>query len=416
MSKRFNPGELEIELFCRGIRIDPSAGVEDDGNLFSRTRAGLGSGLEARIPARGHGLWVNVPVEEDFAKNSPFLLERQNGAYTVHDTRDGEHYALDIPPAPSWYQRRTKAGTVMSRIGVLQGTYLGIYVGNVCAFWNRGDENCKFCTTGLNVGVTEDLDKTVEDVVEVVRTAKEESGVTFVHFNSGYQGPRELEVCAPYVKALKEQVGILVGVQATPVKDTRQYDWLIDLGADHFSFCFEFWNKEYFRDLLPGKERIIGQERFFQALEYTSKKLGKGRCSGEIIAGVEPIEDTFRAIDYITKVGAFPTVCIFRPVRGAQMEHYPSPDPEDMKRVFRRVYEACRRHQIPIGLAPNIEVSLIVQPTDTYYLAPRDLGTFFYERYLGLLKWGAKPVFASKMKPRPRSAEAPVRETAAAQR
>ena len=401
MTKRLNPGELQIELFCKGIVIDPSAGAMDDVVLFSRTRAGLGSGLEARIPARGQGLWLNIPVEEDFAKSSPFVLRKNGAGYAVHDTRDGARYAIDVPPAPDWYHRKTEAGTVMSRIGVLQGTYLGIYVGNVCAFWNAADQNCKFCTTGLNVGVTEDLEKSIDDVVEVARTAKQESGVTFVHLNSGYQGPRELQVCAPYVKALKERVGVLVGVQATPVKDMSQYDWLIDLGADHFSFCFEFWNKDYFRELLPGKEKVLGQDRFFRAMEYTSKKLGKGRCSGEIIAGVEPVEDTLKAIDYITEIGAFPTICIFRPVRGAQMESYPSPDSEEMKRVFRHVYVACRRNRIPIGLAPNIEVSLIVQPTDTYYLAPKDLRTFAYEGYLRALKWGARPLFTSKLKPRP---------------
>ena len=107
-----------------------------------------------------------------------------------------------------------------------------------------------------------------------------------------------------------------------PTLDLWKYDWLSDLGADHFSFCYEFHNPEYFARLLPGKQNTVGQDSFFRAMEYTSAKLGKGAVSGEIIAGVEPIEDTFAAIDYITSVGAFPTVCVFRPVIGADMEDY----------------------------------------------------------------------------------------------
>ena len=39
---------------------------------------------------------------------------------------------------------------------VLQGTYLGIYISNSCGFWHHSASlNCKFCTTGLNVGVNE---------------------------------------------------------------------------------------------------------------------------------------------------------------------------------------------------------------------------------------------------------------------
>ena len=69
----------------------------------------------------------------------------------------------------------------------------------------------------------------------------------------------------------------------------------------------------------------MGQKTFFDALEYCCSKTFKGACSGEVIAGVEPIEDTLRAVDMITSMGALPTVCIFRPVIGADMEGYPSP-------------------------------------------------------------------------------------------
>ena len=40
--------------------------------------------------------------------------------------------------------------------------------------------------------------------------------------------------------------------------------------------------------------------------------------NGEIIAGLEPPEDSIRAIDWITSVGAIPTVCVFRPLIGTE--------------------------------------------------------------------------------------------------
>jgi hypothetical protein len=175
---------------------------------------------------------------------------------------------------------------------------------------------------------------------------------------------------------------------------------LIDLGADHFSFCYEFHNPEYFARYLPGKQQLVGQQTFFRALEYTAKKLGKGSCSGEIIAGVEPLEDTLHAIDYITGIGAFPTVCIFRPTIGSDMEQVPSPRYEDMLIVFRHLYEACRRNNIPIDVTPNIDVSLIVQPGDTRYLAPRNLASSFYHAEMALARWLARPYFAWKMRPK----------------
>ena len=78
------------------------------------------------------------------------------------------------------------------------------------------------------------------------------------------------------------------------------------------------------------------------------------------------------AIDYIAGLGAFPTVCVFRPTVGADMEAWPPPKYDEMRAVMLHVYEACRRNWIPIGAAPNIEVSIVVNPDDAALLAPRD--------------------------------------------
>lgn len=403
-----NPCELEIDLFCRGIRIDPSCALVEDGRFFSRTRAGLGSGLELVIPAPGKDIWLNVPVEEDFASASPYRLVKWGDQYFARDDRDDTlSYRVTIPSQPAWYDRVTSNGTPMSKVGVLQGTYLGIYISNSCLYWyNNPSQACKFCTTGLNVGVNEMAVKNVDDVVEMALAAKAESGVTFVHFNSGYQHEgKGLDEAAPYVKAVKERVGALVGVQVTPSKDLWKYDWLMDLGVDHFSFCYEFHNPDYFAKYLPGKQATIGQRAFFEAMEHCAKRMGPGRNSGEIIAGVEPLEDTLRAIDYIVSTGCFPTVCIFRPVIGAEMEQFPSPPCEDMVAVMRHMYRACMKAGLPIGMAPNIQVSLIVNPEDARFLEPPGPRKAIYEAKLKAYKAAAKPLFWWKMRVRPRPAQ-----------
>jgi sodium-dependent dicarboxylate transporter 2/3/5 len=396
----FKPVELEIELFCRGMRIS-----EAEGRRITRTRAGLGSGLEIVIPARPKDIWVNVPVVERFAQASPFVLEE----HTVVDTRSGARYAIEIPAEPAWYSRKTSFGVEMSRIGVLQGNYLGIYVSARCLYWKSDiDGACKFCTTGKNVGTAEETRKRVEDVVEVARAAQEESGSIFTHFNTGYhyeeQDDREdmhgLRMCMPYVKAVRERVGGFIGVQAVPVPSRKfyEYDELIAAGTDHFSFCYEFEDPEWFARLCPGKARTLGQHAFFEAMEYTAKKLGRGRVAGEIIAGVEPIEATKRGIDRIVNAGAFPTVCIFRPTIGSEMEDVPPPDPEAMREVFAYLHESVRRAGLPVGVLP-IEVSLVVQPEEASALVEPTFADHAYAAKNWVLRQAAKPYVAWKMRP-----------------
>ncbi|MEO8433182.1 MAG: radical SAM protein, partial [Acidobacteriota bacterium] len=328
----FTTIELEIELFCRGVRIGPCCELAEDARRVARTRAGLGSGLELVLPGPRKEHWVNVPVVEPFARSSPLVLHRVSDGYHVHDERDARLYPVRIPPEPRWYGRTTASGVEMSRIGVLQGNYLGIYVSNACLYWAGAvSRACRFCTTGKNVGVSEIKGKKVDDVVEVALAARDESGSVFTHLNAGYHFEDEdrferihgLRQCEPFVRAIRERVGGFIGVQCMPVPRRKfgEYDDLIEAGADHFSFCYEFEDPEVFARLCPGKAQTHGQKSFFDAMEYTAKRLGQGRVSGEIIAGLEPIAATKRGIDRIVAAGAFPTVCIFRPTLGSELEH-----------------------------------------------------------------------------------------------
>jgi hypothetical protein len=326
------------------------------------------------------------------------------------DARTGDSYPVEIPEEPAWYSRRTAAGVEMSRIGVLQGNYLGIYVSNACLYWaSEPSEACKFCTTGRNLGVSELPRKRVEDVVEVAVAAREESGAIFTHLNTGYhfedvdrlEPIHGLKQCEPYVRALRRQVGGFLGVQAMPVprRMFHEYDALIEAGADHFSFCYEFEDPEVFARLCPGKARTHGQSGFFEAMEYASKKLGTGKVSGEIIAGLEPLAATKRGIDRIVAAGAFPTVCIFRPTAESALEDAPPPNPEEMKEVFAHVWEACRRARLPVGVLP-IEVSLVVQPEEARDLVRPSISTSLYAMKLALMRQLARPYIAWKLQPR----------------
>jgi hypothetical protein len=369
---KVNPGVLKLELLCYGIKIDESCHVEKDARKISRLRAGLGSGLEVKLEDNLH---VNVPVTESFANKSPYAIKlHDDGTYHVY--KSGNHITeVDLPPQPRFYDMTTRSGKLMSRVGQMQGTYLGIYATDVCSFWTtyKGN-NCKFCSTGLNLGPLEEEEKKVEDVIDAVKAAREEEKITFVHFNAGYfdagDGAARL---MPYAKAVLEETGLLVGIQATPAADFKLYDEMKKIGVNHLSFCYEFHSPKAFEEVCPGKHKYITQERYFDAIKYTSKLFGKGFISGEIIAGIEPYEWTHKAIDWITEQGAFPTICVFRPIPGTEYGEKPSPEPEPLKEIFGHMYASCMEHGIPVGLAPNLKISIVIQPDEgRYFLENRN--------------------------------------------
>lgn len=376
-SLRGNPALLKLDLYCKGVRLDESCFIEQDGGRqILRTRAGLGSGLEVVLPG---GFWTNIPVSEPFAAASPYVLHRDQHHYRLR-YRDRDLVDVRLSPRPDWYNAETRSGKLMTRIGTLQGTYLGIYQATVCDFWTAKPQksNCRFCSVGLNLGVDDANQKSVDEVMEVVRRARDESGITYVDFNTGhYAGDTYLDILEPYLIRIKKELGLLVGFQTPPHHDLTCYDRLRELGLNRVSFCFEIFDPERFRDTCPGKHREYGLDRYLDAIRYCATLGPKGPrrepwvVNGEIIAGLEPPESSMRAIDWITSVGAIPTVCVFRPLVGTDLEHEPPPRTEDMVPIFQRLYEACMERGLPIGCAPNVHVSLVMLPEECRGLSPR---------------------------------------------
>ncbi len=369
---RRNPGLLKLDLYCRGIRLDESCMVEQDGGRsILRTRAGLGSGLEVILPG---GLWTNIPVAEEFAAQSPYLLYREAGRYVIkRDDRDRTEIAeITLSPRPSWYDRTTTTGKKMRSVGSLQGTYLGVYPAKVCEYWTeKTKSNCKFCSVGLNLGVDDADEKSVREVMEVVWAAIDESKITYVDFNTGhYAGYTYLDILEPYIREIKRQTGLMIGIQTPPHPDLTRYESLRDLGVNRVSFCFEIFDEPRFREVCPGKAREYGLKKYLDATEYCARLPRRGGIfdpwvsNGEIVVGLESPESSIAAIDWITSVGAIPTVCVFRPLKGTDYDGVPPPKTEEMIPVFRRLYEACMDRNLPIGVAPNVHVSLVLLPEE----------------------------------------------------
>jgi hypothetical protein len=374
---RIAPALLKLDLYCQGMQVDESCLIHDDGGRqIMRTRAGLGSGLEIVLPG---GLWTNVPVVESFARRSPYVLHRANGHYVLRWKGD-DVARVQLSPRPAWYDARTESGKPMTRVGTLQGTYLGIYPARVCDFWVRKPDrvNCKFCSVGLNLGVDDDAVKSVDEVMEVVAAARRESGITYVDFNTGhYDGESYLEILKPYIRRIKREFGLLVGVQTPPHGDLARYHELREMGVNRVSFCFEIFDPARFREICPGKHATHGLDRYLDAIRYCATLGAYGPRSepwvtnGEIIAGLEPPASSIRAIEWITSVGAIPTVCVFRPLRGTDYQDLPPPRAADLVPVFRRLYESCMEQRLPIGCAPNVHVSLVLLPEECESLSDR---------------------------------------------
>ncbi len=429
LDPRVNPGFLKLDLLCRGARlVDPETVEGAGGRPVLRTRAGLGSGLELVLQSRLH---VNVPVVEAFASESPYEVEVVGGEGRVDIRLDGAPCArARLAPRPRWYDRPTSRGRPMRRVGTLQGTYLAIYPGRVCDFWVRSatrpeKENCRFCSVGLNLGADDASDKSVDEVMEVVLAARRESRISYVDFNAGHADDAGfLDALEPYLRRVKRETGLLVGVQTPPHPDPSRWAALRAMGVNRVSFCFELFDPVRFAEVCPGKARVYGQRGYFDAIEECLR-LATARhpalepwvVNGEIVAGLESPEKSVEAIEWLTSRGAVPTVCVFRPLSGTDLATAKPPATEEVLPVFQALYERCAEAGLPIGLAPNVHVSLVMLPEECRWLladGARLKATARHRRGIAMKRpavagalW-AKWAWRSAMKRPPRVAMAPL--------
>ncbi len=395
--KRLNPVELKIDLLCRGLIIDGTCRIKEEGRPVCCYPGDFASGLELILPGEIRELWVNVPICERFVEDSPYHLRRRQGAYHLFDERCDLSYSVKLAPKPDWYGLQTARGTPMSQIGVLQGTFLAIDFGEPDRFWFSGPAPDSSSGGSASASASSPA-KNIEDIVETAAAAQKRSGITFALLRGESPGTGGLASILPYVQALKREVGVLVGVQCPPEDDLSMYQHGCSLGIDHLSFWFESLDANHVGQYARGAEAGSRRERCMRALEYSARILGKGRVSGELIAGLEPVENTLRSIEYFVGVGALPLISIFRPLRGTEMENLAPPDYADMLRVFRHVYQTCRAHNLPIGIAPNIRLSALPHPEDTLYLEPDLQEGRAYQRWIFTMQQMMRPYFLRRMR------------------
>jgi uncharacterized radical SAM superfamily protein len=208
------------------------------------------------------------------------------------------------------------------------------------------------------------------------------------------------------IEAIKRETGLLIGIQTPPHQDLKRYDRLKALGVNRVSFCFELIDPEAFQTTCPGKNRYYGLDRYLQAMDYCAS-LGKTIdlnnpwvTNGEIIVGLESMEKSMEAIDRIVSVGAIPTVCVFRPLKGTDYEDRLPPTFEEALGVFQHFYHACMSQKLPIGVAPHIKVSLVMLPEECAGLTAkgRGWGYFWQKMNLGLKQRVYRRVYRSQLK------------------
>lgn len=382
-----NPGYLKIDLMLNGIRVDDGA-VKILGLNQDYEYTGITGGLDILLP---HNTWVNVSFLEDFAKKSPYELI-QRDAKTFIKMGD-ESVKVNIIPKPDFYKLKTTTGIHLSKIGSMHGGYVAITPNTRCEFFNMNIE-CRYCAGNFNASGNKGALYTVEEVLETVEAAHKEGKAEIVYLSIGFSQDPDggIEFLKPYIKAIKKHFNTLVAVEALPPKDNHFIDETYAVGADSVLYNIEIFDEKLFKDICPGRDRLIGRDRYMNALKYAAKVFPNGTVATHLIVGLEPIESTIKGIDFLTGIGVIPILPIYRPLSSAKLFNYKCPLLDEVLPVYSHLYNAVKKNRININWVKDI--SVVTTPLEARFFTGdmsrlKSILQRFYKSKLGLKTiWG----------------------------
>jgi radical SAM protein (TIGR04043 family) len=238
---------------------------------------------------------------------------------------DGKARLKEVPK-PGFYDLATSDGTPYPKIALLHGSdILATTVYQSCRYWATG-EQCKFCTIPVSQSTGDTiLDKSPEQVTEVVRAAQKEGVIGSVLLTTGTTETSDMgcERLYQIVKAIRGFSRIPIGVQFEPPEDQTRIDELVDAGVNAIGMHIECADEDVRRKACPGKYRQATVEQYRASWKHALSRLGRGNVSTFFLQGLgEDAAVTLQMADEISEMGVMPVVLPVRPSNGSQLADY----------------------------------------------------------------------------------------------
>ena len=272
-----NPGLLKLDLMTHGMSLDDSvlAAVGKDGYRVDGHGAfGGADDLDVVLPEE---TWVSVPISQ----GSPYTLIQADDGFAIYAEKAGcKPTPVRLSPRSQVFDLEAPSGLQFGQFGTVHGPYLALSPTTRCTFLHSASQ-WRFC--GVADLVTPRDAIPVDDLVEAIRVAKESNPVTMVYLSVGHLGTDDggVTFLEPYVKAIKKHFDILVAIDALPPADNSWIDHTYAMGVDAVSYNMEIFDSDRFEVICPGPARVIGRERYLEALSYATTVFSAGALTGE---------------------------------------------------------------------------------------------------------------------------------------
>jgi radical SAM protein (TIGR04043 family) len=331
----------KAELLCKGLYLDEELRefYKNQGINIDFGRRGGAGPLGGRYFTFENGTLVNVALWDNKEKTNLVLGQRDGEFLKIVDDKTKMLFTkLKLVDEPQYYSPDyfTSDGTPMKKIALVHGVdCLASTIYQKCKYWACG-EACAFCA--IELSLTQDstiLEKTPQQMVEVIKVAKKEGRCNHMTLTSGTEEGND-KGAKRYIELLKEIKknfpNLPLHVQIEPLEDFEYLYKLKNAGADTIGIHIEILNEEIRKRITPGKYHIsysTFEENWQKAVEI----FGKNQVETFILTGFgESYKKLILDLERVISLGVIPFITPARSI--PSLKDLPPTKPADLIKLY----------------------------------------------------------------------------------
>lgn len=360
--------KLKIELLLNGLNFsmsDVQEYLETVSNGSKEASHGLfnyhdtNKFVPNEIIAEYNGNKIRIETRSN--KNSKFCLYIKEG--NLYLNYDNIEINIIVEKLPEFLNKLSPLGVPLKKyVNIMGKDCLRIYPKLYCDF-DRQDIKCKFCgVNALKDSLNDDV--LLSEYLWAFDIANEEYKPNYIFMSTGTHFNVDeysfFEKLFSEIKKRKNGEMLLKNTVFVPAQNIplNLIDRLYKMGLGMISINMEIWDKELFKKLCPGKEKIFGRENYIEMFNILCDKYKKGFVKTNFVLGLESIDSLKEGIEELAKKGCFSSGTIFYPTPGAILnKKHQNEDINYYIDAYKYIYEMAKKYDLRIPWAKDNRIS-----------------------------------------------------------
>jgi hypothetical protein len=335
---------LKIDLMTEGLSIDAETKqflVESDDVPLTLADYASTSGVTLKLDG---DIWVNAPIKEF----NPNFVEAPTSSLAVADdklyvVRNGTAVGADFIPVPAYHDQNLQDGSPVKWIAITHSDRVRLSPVKGCAI------QCDFCDIPFDKEPGEPAyrgQKVIGNILEAASVALQDPVLPAQHVLISGGTPRksdygyENEV---YERLVAENPDIDVDIMMVPMPGLLNIKRLGEIGLHGLSINIELWNRDIALRTMRSKAKA-SRELYLDFIEKAAEQFDNGRVRSLLMVGIEPIEDTLKAVEALAQRGCDPVLSPFRPDPITPMRDMKPSTADELLEVWQRSQEIVGRY------------------------------------------------------------------------